>query len=173
MGIISLEGLIPRIHKSAFVADGVYVIGDVEIAEDASVWFNTVLRGDINSIHVGERTNVQDSCVFHVTEELPVHLGNDVTVGHRAIVHGARVEDGSLIGMGSIILDRAHIGKQALVAAGAVVLEGFEVPDGMLAAGVPARLLRPLREEEKQALLESAQHYVHYARAFRIPKQEN
>jgi carbonic anhydrase/acetyltransferase-like protein (isoleucine patch superfamily) len=167
MGIVSIGERIPRIHRSAFVATDVHIIGDVEIAQDASIWFNTVLRGDINAIRIGERSNVQDACVFHVTDELPVYIGNDVTVGHRAIVHGSRVEDGSLIGMGSIVLDRAHIGRQALVAAGAVVLEGFVVPDGMLAAGVPARLLRPLTEVEKRALLESAQHYVQYARAFR------
>jgi carbonic anhydrase/acetyltransferase-like protein (isoleucine patch superfamily) len=103
---------------------------------------------------------------MHVTGELPVHVGNDVTVGHRAIVHGCRVEDGSLIGMGAIILDRAHIGTQALVAAGAVVREGFSVPDGMLEAGVPAKVLRALTEEEKRSLLESADHYVEYAGTF-------
>jgi carbonic anhydrase/acetyltransferase-like protein (isoleucine patch superfamily) len=172
MGIVSLEERIPHIHESAYIADGVCVIGDVEIARDASVWFNTVLRGDINSIHIGERSNIQDSCVFHVTHDLPVYVGNDVTIGHRAIAHGCRIEDGSLIGMGAIILDRAHVGRQALVAAGAVVLEGFVVPDGMLAAGVPAKVLRALKEEEKLALFESARHYVQYARAFRIPTQE-
>ncbi|MBM2839836.1 MAG: isoleucine patch superfamily enzyme, carbonic anhydrase/acetyltransferase [Bacteroidetes bacterium] len=167
MSIVTLQGVAPRIHPSAFVAEGAHVIGNVEVGEDASIWFNSVLRGDINLIHIGDRTNVQDGSIFHVTNELPVHVGNDVTVGHRAIVHGCSVGDGSLIGMGSIVLDRARIGKQALVAAGAVVLEGFVLPDGMLAAGVPAKILRPLTEKEKLSLLESAEHYVRYAQAFR------
>ena len=167
MSIITHEGITPRIHASAFVAEGVDIIGNVELGRDASVWFNSVLRGDINSIHIGDRTNIQDGSILHVTSELAVHIGNDVTVGHRAIVHGCRVDDGSLIGMGSVILDSALIGKHALVAAGAVVLEGFVVPDGMLAAGVPARVLRPLTEKEKLSLLESAEHYVWYAQNFR------
>ena len=167
MNVITHHGMSPKIHPSVFLADGVHVIGDVEIAKDASIWFNSVLRGDINSIYVGERTNIQDGAILHITKDHPVFLGNDVTVGHRAIVHGCRVENGSLIGMGSIILDHAHVGKQALVAAGAVVLEGFVVPDGMLAAGVPAKILRPLTHGEKLGLLESARHYVAYAQSFR------
>ncbi len=137
-----------------------------------SIWFNCVLRGDINGIYVGERTNIQDGCILHVTHELPVYVGHDVTVGHRAIVHGCRVEDGSLIGMGAVVLDRARVGRQALVAAGAVVREGFEVPDGMLAAGVPAKVVRPLTEEEKSGILESARNYVEYAEHFRIMNKQ-
>jgi gamma-carbonic anhydrase len=167
MGIITHAGVSPKVHPSAFVADGVHLIGNVEIDRDASIWFNSVLRGDINSIYIGERSNIQDGSIFHVTEELSVHVGNDVTVGHGAVVHGCRVEDGSLIGMGAVILDRARIGKQALVAAGAVVREGFVVPDGMLVGGVPAKILRALTDEEKRALLESAAHYVKYAGNFR------
>jgi carbonic anhydrase/acetyltransferase-like protein (isoleucine patch superfamily) len=167
MGIIAHGGFSPRIHPSAFIAEGAHIIGNVEIAKDASIWFNSILRGDINSIYIGERSNIQDGSIFHVTSELPVYIGNDVTVGHGAIVHGCRVEDGSLIGMGAVVLDRAHIGKQALVAAGAVVREGFVVPDGMLAGGVPAKVLRALTEEEKKLLLESATHYVTYAESLR------
>jgi gamma-carbonic anhydrase len=167
MGIITHAGISPRIHPSAFVAEGAQIIGDVEIAQGASIWFNCVLRGDINSIFIGERSNVQDGAIFHVTEELRVHVGNDVTIGHGAIVHGCRVEDGSLIGMGAVVLDRARIGKQALVAAGAVVREGFVVPDGMLVGGVPAKILRALTEEEKKKLLESAAHYIEYAESSR------
>lgn len=170
VSIVAHHGVSPRIHPSVFVAEGVHILGDVEIGVDASVWFNSVLRGDINLIRIGDRTNVQDGSIFHVTSELPVIVGNDVTVGHRAIVHGCRIGDGSLIGMGAIVLDRARVGKQALVAAGAVVREGFEVPDGMLAAGVPAKILRPLTNKEKEALLESAHHYVEYAKTFQSPK---
>lgn len=167
MRVAAHHGVLPRIHPSAFVADGVQIVGDVEIGIDASIWFNSILRGDINLIQIGDRTNVQDGSIFHVTNELPVRVGADVTVGHRAIVHGCSVGDGSLIGMGAIVLDRVQIGRQALVAAGAVVLEGFEVPDGMLAAGVPAKIVRPLTSVEKDGLLESARHYVEYARSFR------
>lgn len=169
MSVVEHHGVFPRIHPSAFVADGVQIAGDVEIGVDASIWFNSVLRGDINLIRIGDRTNVQDGSIFHVTSDLPVIVGHDVTVGHRAIVHGCTIGDGSLIGMGAIVLDRARVGKHALVAAGAVVLEGFEVPDGMLAAGVPAKILRPLSAAEKEALLESARHYVEYAKSFRSP----
>ena len=167
MGIIQHAGILPRIHPSVFVADGAHIIGDVEIARDASIWFHCVLRGDINSIHIGERTNIQDGSILHVTGELPTYIGNDVTVGHRAIVHGCRIEDGSLIGMGAVVLDRALVGRQSLVAAGAVVREGFVVPDGTLVGGVPAKVLRALSDEEKHALLESAAHYVMYAGKFR------
>lgn len=167
MGLKPIGNLTPNVHPSVFVADGVHIIGNVDIGRDSSIWFNSVLRGDINFIRIGERTNIQDASILHVTGELPVVIGNDVTVGHRAIVHGCSVGDGSLIGMGSILLDQARIGKQALVAAGAVVREGFVVPDGMLVAGVPAKVLRPLTDEEKHGLLESAEHYVSYARTLR------
>ena len=167
MGIIPHAGISPVIHPSAFIADGAHIIGHVEIANDASIWFNSILRGDINAIYVGERSNIQDGSIVHVTSELPVYIGDDVTVGHGAIVHGCRIENGSLIGMGAVVLDRAHIGKQALVAAGAVVREGFVVPDGMLVGGVPAKVLRALSDEEKTSLLESAAHYVRYAGSFR------
>ena len=169
MGIMMHGGISPRIHPSAFIAEGACVIGDVEIGRDASVWFNSVLRGDINLISVGERTNIQDGAIFHVTHEWPVRVGNEVTIGHRAIVHGCSIDDGSLIGMGAVVLDQAHVGKHALVAAGAVVREGFEVPEGTLVGGVPARVLRALTDDEKRSILESAAHYVKYAESFRTP----
>jgi len=169
MPILDHAGVSPMIHPSAFIAEGAVVIGNVTIACDASIWFQSVLRGDINAITVGERSNIQDGSVFHVTHELAVSLGNDVTVGHRAIVHGCSVGDGSLIGMGAVVLDRAKVGKHSLVAAGAVVKEGFVVPDGILVGGVPARVLRPLTDEEQRQILESAAHYVEYARSFRTP----
>ena len=169
MRVLTHGGFSPVIHPSAFIAEGAYVIGNVEIREDASVWFHSVLRGDINSITIGERTNIQDGAIFHVTHELPVCVGKDVTVGHRAIVHGCSIDDGSLIGMGAVVLDRARIGKHSLVAAGAVVREGFVVPEGMLVGGVPAKVLRALSDDEKHSILESAAHYVKYAESFRTP----
>jgi carbonic anhydrase/acetyltransferase-like protein (isoleucine patch superfamily) len=165
--VISYKGASPTLHPTSFIAEGVQLIGDVRIATEASVWFNSVLRGDINRIEIGERTNIQDCSVLHVTNEFPCIVGHDVTVGHRAIVHGCTVGDCCLIGMGSVILDNAKIGSHALVAAGAVVLQNFVVPEGMLVAGVPAKIIRPLTEEEKQGILESAQHYVEYARGYR------
>jgi carbonic anhydrase/acetyltransferase-like protein (isoleucine patch superfamily) len=171
MGVIPFGGVTPKIDSSAFVAEGACIIGNVELARDTSVWFNAVLRGDINAIRIGERSNIQDGCIFHVTNELAVEIGRDVTVGHGAIVHGCRIDDGALIGMGAVVLDRAHVGTQALVAAGAVVREGFEVPPGTLVGGVPAKVLRALTDAEKSALLESAAHYMDYAAAFRSPAQ--
>ncbi len=142
MPIVSVGGKTPRIPESAFIADGACVIGDVELGENVSIWFQAVLRGDINSIVVGDRTNIQDGCVFHVTQQCSVRVGTGVTIGHRAIVHGCTIGNGSLIGMGSILLDNVRIGDNCLVAAGAVVRENAVVPSGSLVAGVPARIAR-------------------------------
>lgn len=169
MILIKHHGVHPQVAPSAFVAEGACLIGDVTVGQDASIWFNAVLRGDINAIRIGDRSNIQDGVVIHVTHELPAIVGNNVTVGHQAVVHGCELFGGSLIGMGAVVLDRARVGPQALVAAGALVKEGFTVPEGMLAAGVPARLVRPLTAEERAALLESARHYVEYARSYPRP----
>ncbi|MDH4070182.1 MAG: gamma carbonic anhydrase family protein [Ignavibacteria bacterium] len=166
MPVLSIGGKTPRVPETVFVADGAYVIGDVDLGEESSVWFQAVLRGDINTITIGPRSNIQDGCVFHVTDSDSVAVGSDVTIGHRAIIHGSRIGDESLIGMGAVVLDGASIGKSSLVAAGAVVLQGMEVPDGVLAAGVPARIIRGLTEAEKEGIRESAVHYVGYARSF-------
>jgi gamma-carbonic anhydrase len=166
MKLIEHHGVRPRVPASAFVAEGACLVGDVTLGQDASIWFNAVLRGDINGIRIGDRSNVQDGVIIHVTHEHPAVVGDDVTVGHQAVIHGCEVQDGSLIGMGAVVLDRASVGRQSLVAAGALVREGFIVPDGMLAAGVPARIVRPLTDEERASLLESARHYVEYARSY-------
>lgn len=167
MAIQTLGEYKPSLHPSVFVAGGAWVIGQVEVGADSSIWYNAVLRGDINGIRIGERSNIQDATIMHVTHEYPVVVGSDVTIGHRAIVHGATLGDCCLIGMGATILDNARVGAYSLVAAGAVVKEGFVVPEGMLVAGVPAKILRALADEEKDALLKSAQGYVEYARMFR------
>ncbi|MBX2989981.1 MAG: gamma carbonic anhydrase family protein [Bacteroidetes bacterium] len=167
MTIISYRGISPIIDQTAFVAEGTRLIGDVTLSKDSSIWFNSVLRGDINRVEIGERTNIQDCSVLHVTEEYPVIVGNDVTVGHRAIIHGCTVGDCCLIGMGAVILDNANVGSHSLVAAGAVVLQNFVVPEGVLVAGVPAKVIRPLTEEEKRQIRESALRYVEYARGYR------
>lgn len=169
MHVLTHHGCSPVFHPSAFVAPGACLIGEVEIGEDASVWFNAVLRGDINAIRVGRRSNVQDGTIVHVTHQYPVEIADDVTVGHQAMLHGCRIGRCALIGMNAVVLDNAQVGAYALVAAGAVVREHFVVPEGMLAAGVPARVIRALSEEERRQLEESAQHYVEYARSYTRP----
>jgi carbonic anhydrase/acetyltransferase-like protein (isoleucine patch superfamily) len=165
--VLRHHGVMPKIHPTAFVAPGAWVIGDVEIGRDASVWFNAVLRGDINKIVVGDRSNIQDGAVLHVTRELIVEIGKDVTVGHKAMIHACRIGDACLVGMNAVVLDGARVGPRAVVAAGSVVKEGFVVPEGTLVAGVPARVVRQLTEEEKQRLLQSAKNYIDYARTFK------
>jgi gamma-carbonic anhydrase len=168
-GIISYKDQIPKLHASVFLAEGAKIIGDVEIGEDSGIWFNVVIRGDVNSIRIGSRTNVQDNSVLHVTTKTaPLHIGSNITIGHSAVLHGCTIDDYCLIGMGAIVLDRAHIHQNSMVAAGAIVLEGFEVPEGMLVAGIPAKVKRALTEEEKQFMRQSAANYVSYAQAYRL-----
>lgn len=167
MTLLTFSDYRPSVHASVFVATNASVIGRVDIGKDSSIWYNVVARGDINFIRIGERTNLQDATVLHVTHELPVIIGDDVTVGHRAIIHGCTVGNGSLVGMGAILLDGVEVGPQALVAAGAVVREGFTIPDGTLAAGIPARVVRDLTAGERAHILASARHYVEYARQHR------
>ena len=169
MSIIQYRGVVPRIHPSVFIAEGAHVIGDVEIGKESSVWLNAVIRGDINSICIGERTNIQDASVLHVTHEtFPLRIGSGVTIGHGAVVHAATIKDFSLIGMGAIVLDNATVGPYSLVAAGAVVVGGSVIPEGMLAAGIPAKVVRSLTAEERGSLVLSAEHYVEYAATYRI-----
>ena len=166
-GIIQYKNRTPKLHPSVFVADGVKIIGDVEIGEHSGVWFNTVIRGDVNVIRIGSRTNIQDNSVLHVTTKTaPLNIGSDVTIGHSALLHGCTIEDCCLIGMGAIILDRAYIHQYSMIAAGAIVLEGFNVPEGVLVAGIPAKIKRLLTEEEKQFIRRSAEHYVSYAQEY-------
>jgi carbonic anhydrase/acetyltransferase-like protein (isoleucine patch superfamily) len=166
--ILPYRGIRPRIHPSVFVAEGAQIVGDVEIGAESSVWFNTVIRGDVHYIRIGDRTNIQDNCVLHVTHEVyPLVIGSEVTVGHGAILHAATIKDRCLIGMGAKVLDNATIGSYSLVAAGALVLEGFEVPDGVLVAGVPAKIKRKLTDEERQQIVQSAENYVQYVKSYR------
>jgi carbonic anhydrase/acetyltransferase-like protein (isoleucine patch superfamily) len=148
------------VPSDAFVHPLAFVCGDVALGARASVWPFAVLRGDNEHIAVGEESNVQDAAVLHADPGLPCVLGARVSVGHRAVVHGARVDDGALVGMGALVLNGAHVGAGALVAAGAVVREGFEVPPGTLAAGVPARVLRALTPDEATRLARTAAAYV-------------
>lgn len=165
--IVPLKDKKPKIDPSVFITEGVYIIGDVTIGKDCSIWYNSVLRGDVNYIRIGERTNIQDGSIIHVTHKVsPCIIGSNVTVGHGAIIHAAVVEDYCLIGMGATILDRARIGKYSLIAAGSLVLEDTVIPEGALAAGVPARVKRMLTPEERIGIEESAQHYIDYVKMY-------
>ncbi|EFG82023.1 gamma carbonic anhydrase family protein [Corynebacterium ammoniagenes] len=162
--ILPFEGKTPRIHKSAWIAPTATIIGDVEIGPDASVFYGVVLRGDTNKITIGARSNIQDNSVFHCDDDAPATLEDDVTIGHMALVHGAYVEAGSLIGMHAALLSHSRIGTGSLIAGGALVLEGQEIPARSLAAGVPAKVRRELSAEESAAFIPHAAKYVHYSK---------
>ncbi|MCZ7620077.1 MAG: gamma carbonic anhydrase family protein [Myxococcota bacterium] len=166
--VLPFRGRRPRIDASAWLAPGVVVAGDVEIGADSSVWFGCVVRGDVHAIHIGARTNLQDHCVVHVTKDrFPAWIGDGVTVGHRATVHGCTVGDGALVGIAAVVLDGAEVGEEALVAAGALVPPGAKIPARHLARGVPARVVRALSEAELRGQRESALEYVQTARDYR------
>ncbi len=161
--ILPYQQILPRLGNNVFLAPSATVIGDVEIGEECGIWFNTVIRGDVNYIRIGPRTNIQDLCMCHVTlNKWPLIIGEGVTVGHSAILHGCVIQDYCLIGMGAKILDGARVGPQALVAAGALVREGFVVPERTLVAGVPAAVKRTLTPEEVENLFASAERYIRY-----------
>lgn len=167
MAIYELDGIVPQISDSAWVADSAQVMGQVALADDANVWFGVVIRGDMDAIQIGKRTNIQDLSVLHADAGVPLTIGDDVTVGHHVMLHGCTVGDGSLIGIGAIVLNGAKIGKGCLVGAGSLVTEGKEFPDGSMIMGSPAKVVRQLSPEQLQGLLNSAEHYVDNARRFR------
>ena len=150
-----------------FIADNATVIGSVRLKDSSSVWFNCVLRGDNDWIEIGERSNIQDGCVLHTDPGLKLSIGNNVTVGHKAMLHGCSIGDNSLIGIGSTVLNRARIGSNCIVGAHALVTENKEFPDGSLILGVPARVARKLTDKEIAGIREAADIYVANARRFR------
>ena len=159
--IVGFGEATPRWGRRLFLADTARVIGDVIIGDDCSVWYGTVVRGDVHHIRIGDRVNLQDNTVVHVTTDMhPTIIEDDVTIGHRAVLHGCTVRQGALIGMGAVVMDEAVIGQNAMVGAGALVAPGTHIPDGMLAIGFPARPKRPLTERERAWLCYSAAHYV-------------
>ncbi len=158
----------PRIHPTAFIHDSAELIGRVTIGKKASIWPTVVLRGDIERITIGEGSNIQDGSLFHTSRGIPVVLGKGVTVGHGAIVHGARIGDYCLIGMGAILLDGCVIGKECLIGAGALVSEGAVIPPRSLVLGLPGRVKRPLNREELALLHKRPKDYVRYARQHRL-----
>jgi carbonic anhydrase/acetyltransferase-like protein (isoleucine patch superfamily) len=159
--ILPHHGIWPKIHETAFVAPSADVIGDVEIGNQSSIWFQCVVRGDVHSIRIGERTNIQDHTMLHCTrKKSPLKIGDDVTVGHRVTLHGCTIGNRVLIGMGAIVMDDAEVGDDCIIGAGALVTGGTKIPAGTLAVGAPARVVRPLKEEEMKFLLQSAKNYI-------------
>lgn len=163
--IKTLKGFSPKLGKLAFLAENATIIGDVEIGDESSVWYNAVIRGDVHSIRIGERSNIQDLAMVHCTFEYsPTVIGNDVTIGHGAVVHGCEIKDRCLIGMNAVVLDKAVVGPDVIVAAGAVVLEGAILESGFLYGGIPAKKLKPLTAQQMEGLQKSADAYVKYSK---------
>jgi carbonic anhydrase/acetyltransferase-like protein (isoleucine patch superfamily) len=159
--LFAIENHHPQVHPSAYIAPTGVVIGRVELSAGVSIWFNAVLRGDINSITVGRDTNIQDGCILHVTNVYPVIMGERITVGHGAILHGCHVKSDCLISMAAVILDGAVIGERSVIAAGAVVAPGTQVPADSLVMGVPGKVVRKLDDAERQKILDDG--WKHYA----------
>lgn len=165
--IRSFQGIKPTTPTSCFIETTAVVIGDVVMGEDCSVWFNAVIRGDVHYIRIGERTNIQDICMLHVTHDThPLIIGSDVTIGHNVVLHGCTIQDRVLVGMGAIIMDGAVIGEDSVVGAGALVVEGTIVPPKSLILGSPAKVKRPVTQKELAWIRESAENYVRYARQY-------
>jgi carbonic anhydrase/acetyltransferase-like protein (isoleucine patch superfamily) len=165
--IRTFQGIKPTVPKSCFIETTAVVIGDVVTGEHCSVWFNAVIRGDVNSIRIGDRTNVQDLCMLHVTHDThPLFIGHEVTIGHNVVLHGCTIQDRVLVGMGGIIMDGAVIGEGSVVGAGALIVEGRIVPPKSLVLGSPAKVKRPVTEKELAWIKESAENYVKYARQY-------
>ncbi len=164
-----MKGVHPQMGDNCFIAPNATIVGDVVMGKDCSVWFNAVVRGDVNSIRMGDKVNIQDGAVIHATyEKTKTTIGNNVSVGHNAIVHGCTVEDNVLIGMGAIVMDNAHIGSNTIIAAGAVVLEGTQVEAGCIYAGVPAKKVKTISQELIHGEIDRiANNYIMYADWFR------
>ncbi|MDR3340597.1 MAG: gamma carbonic anhydrase family protein [Candidatus Symbiothrix sp.] len=163
--IKSVRGFVPEIGENVYLADNATIIGDVVIGDDSSIWFNTVLRGDVNSIRIGKRVNIQDGTVVHTLYEKSVaEIGDDVSIGHNVTIHGAKIEAGALIGIGAVVLDHAVIGEGALVAAGSVVLSGTKVEPGSIYAGIPAKFVKKIDPEQSKEINQKiARNYLMYS----------
>jgi carbonic anhydrase/acetyltransferase-like protein (isoleucine patch superfamily) len=167
--VITHHGFTPKIHPSAFLCEGVRIIGDVEIGENVSIWFNTVIRGDVHFIRIGDNTNIQDLCMLHVTnKKFPLVIGKNVSLGHSVSVHGCTINDGSLIGIGAIVLDGAVIGEESLVAAGSLVKQNYIVPPRTMVAGSPARVIRELTEKDLSMIRGTPMNYINYVNDYRL-----
>jgi len=172
--IKSVRGFTPQFGKNCYLADNATIIGDVEIGDDCSIWFNAVLRGDVNSIRIGDRVNIQDGTVIHTLYQKSVSvIGNDVSIGHNVVIHGAEIKEGALIGMGAIVLDDAVVGEGAIIAAGSVVLTGTKVEPGSIYAGVPAKFVKKVDPEQSKGMNQKiANNYLMYAGWFQDNEEE-
>ncbi|QJX45929.1 gamma carbonic anhydrase family protein [Hymenobacter taeanensis] len=167
--ILPVRGNTPQLGPNCFLADNATLVGEVMLGADCTVWFNAVVRGDVNSIRVGDKTNIQDGAVIHCTyEKAATTIGARVSIGHKAIVHGCTIENDVLIGMGAIVMDHAVVGQGCIIAAGAVVLENTQCEPGYLYAGIPARKIKPVTEEQQATIQRTADNYVLYASWLRV-----
>lgn len=165
--IRAYKGVNPKIDKSVLIADGAHIIGDVVIGKNSSIWFNCVVRGDVNYIRIGEYTNIQDGSILHVNHlDYFLQVGSYVTAGHNCILHGCVIDDNVLVGMGAILLDNCKVGSNSLIAAGTVVKENFVIPQGVLVAGVPGKIIRDLTPKEIEDIHTSALNYAEYAKEY-------
>jgi len=173
--IRSVRGFTPQIGSNVFLAENATIIGDVVIGNDCSIWYNTVLRGDVNAIRIGNRVNIQDGSVIHTLYEKSVaEIGDDVSIGHNVVIHGAKIENGALIGIGAVVLDHAVIGEGALVAAGSVVLSGAQVEPGSIYGGTPAKFIKKLDpEQSKEINRKIANNYLMYADWYNEENRKN
>jgi carbonic anhydrase/acetyltransferase-like protein (isoleucine patch superfamily) len=166
--IKKFRGKLPIIPGSCYISESVDLIGDVTLGENVSLWFGTVVRGDMHHITIGARSNIQDNSVIHVTTDIsPTRIGDEVTVGHNAIIHGATIEDRCLIGMGSIIMDDVVVGEGSIVGAGAVVPPNMIIPPRSLVVGLPAKIVRQTTDEELEMIIERAQHYIDFSQEYK------
>lgn len=166
--ILPVKGIYPSIHSSVWIAPNATIVGEVSIGENCSIWFNTVIRGDVNFIKIGDRTNIQDGAVIHCTyQKASTTIGNDVSIGHNALVHGCVLKDHVLIGMGAIVMDNVIVEEYCIVAAGSVVLENTICESGYLYAGTPAKKIKPLTDEQKKLLDRLPNNYIMYSDWFR------
>lgn len=167
------RGIAPTIAPSAFIEDTSVVIGDVVIGSESSVWFHAVIRGDVHSIRIGHRTNIQDLCLLHVTHDThPLTLGDDITVGHHVVLHGCTVQDRVLIGMGAILMDGVVIEEDCIIGAGSLITERIHIPSRSLVMGSPAKVKRLLTDAEVQWIKESASNYIRYAQQYVVEQNE-
>ena len=173
--IFPVKGVLPTMGANCFIAPNATIVGDVQMGDDCSIWFNAVIRGDVNSIRIGNKVNVQDGAVIHCTyEKTKAIIGNNVSIGHNSIVHGCVIEDNVLVGMGAIVMDNAHIGSNSIIAAGAVVLENTVVEPGTIYAGVPAKKVKDISPELIHGEINRiANNYLMYSSWFKEEKSEN
>ncbi|HEY5123518.1 MAG TPA: gamma carbonic anhydrase family protein [Ignavibacteria bacterium] len=166
--ILPYLNIYPKIDESVFICDGAYVIGDVVLEKNVSVWFNVIIRGDVNYIRIGENTNIQDGSILHVTyKKYPLVIGKEVTIGHGVVIHGCNVKDLVLIGIGAILLDNCTINSNSFIAAGTLIKENFVVPEGVLVAGVPGKIIRDLTVAEIDKIKQSSENYLMYVNNYK------